>query len=221
MKRQVIQTSDGSSTFYIPELNEHYHSKFGALTESMHIFIKNGLLQSDAENINVLEIGFGTGLNAILTLVESEKLKRDICYEAIEKYPLSWEEVELLHYDAIINSNFYSILRDMHHCKWEVITHIHQYFMLKKVKTDLLNYQTSNKFDVIYFDAFAPDLQPDLWSAEIFTKLYSSLNNNGILVTYSTKGTVKRNLTGAGFKIEKFTGPEGGKKECLRAIKII
>jgi len=182
MKRIIERTEDGSATLFVPELNEHYHSIKGARTESQHIFIDMGFKASTAFQPRILEIGFGTGLNALLTLETAGEEKRVVHYTGIELYPLSWEEVDVLNYSD--NPLF------------------------KKLHTSL-----------VYFDAFAPEKQPEMWSEELFRNIYAGMNTDGILTTYCAKGVIRRLLQAVGFTVERLPGPPGGKREILRASK--
>jgi tRNA U34 5-methylaminomethyl-2-thiouridine-forming methyltransferase MnmC len=213
MERIIEKTADGSNTLYLPELDEHYHSIKGALTESMHIFIHLGLNHSKAIEPNILEIGFGTGLNAFLTLKAAKKEKRKINYTSIELYPLSLELIKELNYSS--DTLFYKL----HQCEWNKEQIIDPYFTLYKIEGDYTNYTFSNKYDIIYFDAFAPDKQPEMWNPQLFNTLYSIMNKNGILTTYCSKGVVRRMLQSAGFTVERLQGPVNGKREVLRATK--
>lgn len=218
MKRTIELTQDGSATLYVPELDEHYHSVKGARTESQHIFINMGLKHSQAEQPRILEIGFGTGLNALLTLQEAEQSQRCIHYTGIELYPLTWPEVHALHYSDD------SRLQLLHETPWEQQVQLTPYFSLLKLQRDLIRWkatdeQTPFHCDLIYFDAFAPDKQPDLWTRDIFENLYKCLNPGGILTTYCAKGVIRRMLQEVGFQMERLPGPPGGKREILRGIK--
>lgn len=214
MKRIIEKTDDGSATLFVPELNEHYHSTKGARTESQHIFIDMGLKASAATSPRILEIGFGTGLNAWLTLEEAEKSHRDVHYTGLELYPLEWEMVEQLGYIT------HPLFEQIHTSPWEVDVHLTQHFTLKKMQMDVTSMiGESSSADIIYFDAFAPEKQPEMWSQELFTQLYVLLNEEGILTTYCAKGIVRRMLQAAGFKVERLPGPPGGKREILRARK--
>ncbi len=208
-------TADNSPTLYVPELDEHYHSVKGALQESMHVFINAGLKQVQKNQINILEVGFGTGLNAVLTVIMNVKLNKKIYYETIEKYPLSADIIE-----DLLNNNFIEpeLTKQIHHAPWDKDVKISENFTLKKIKTDLKTYIPEQTFDLIYFDAFAPDKQPQLWTEEIFQKLYHATYHNGILVTYSSKGTVKQALRAAGFIVKRLPGPKG-KRHMVQAIK--
>ena len=221
MYREIQTTLDGSCTVAIPDLNVTYHSMHGALQESLHIYIGSGLNYALSENENttiyVFEMGFGTGLNALLTLMESGNIQKKIYYYGIERYPLNMEEANSLHYDSLLNTDDFSIR--LHQAEWEKEVEITEHFTLFKTCQSLLSLQLPLKFDVIYFDAFAPALQPDLWTVDVFTKMYNHLNNNGVLVTYSSKADVRRAMKAAGFVVEKLRGPKG-KAEIMRAKRV-
>lgn len=212
-------TADGSNTLFVPELNEHYHSVKGALTESEHIFIQMGLNHSPVKNPHVLEIGFGTGLNAFLTLLEAEKQQRTVSFTSIEKFPLGEETVRKLAYPEKIapkeSQKFYAL----HTTPWNQPVKISPYFTLHKIETDFTCFAFKEYYDVVYFDAFAPEKQPEMWNQTLFDKLYQQLNSGGILTTYCAKGVVRRMLQTAGFTVERLPGPPGGKREILRASK--
>ena len=215
MDRTIEQTADGSATLFVPELNEHYHSVKGARTESQHIFIDMGLDASAATEPHILEIGFGTGLNALLTLGYAGRQKRKVHYTGVELFPLPWETVELLGYSTD------PLFRALHTVLWGEDAIITPYFTLRKEHADInaMAHSLSPKFDIIYFDAFAPEKQPEMWSQELFNRLYVTLNQGGILTTYCAKGIVRRMLQTAGFTVERLPGPPGGKREILRARK--
>lgn len=224
MKRIIEQTEDGSATLFVPELNEHYHSVKGARTESQYIFVDMGLKASAATSPRVLEIGFGTGLNALLTLETAEREQRPVHYTGIELYPLSWEEVDALHYS---DNPLFEML---HAAPWGEDVNITPYFTLHKIQGDantVLNERflvsgmlpARYYFDVIYFDAFAPEKQPEMWSEGLLRSLYDVLRNRGVLTTYCAKGAVRRLLQEIGFTVERLPGPPGGKREILRASK--
>lgn len=220
MKRVIEQTEDGSPTLFVPELNEHYHSVKGARTESEHIFVNMGLKASRSSYPNVLEIGFGTGLNALLSLEYAEQECHKVRYTGIELYPLSWDEINPLKY----SNN--QLFKKIHNAPWDVETNITTYFSLKKIQADvnqLFGVETvafPSKFDVVYFDAFAPEKQPEMWSEELLRSIYINMEREGILTTYCAKGVIRRMLQDIGFKTERLPGPPGGKREILRAIKI-
>ncbi len=224
MKRVLEQTADGSATLFIPEMDEHYHSVKGARTESQHIFVDMGLKALTKDRVRVLEVGFGTGLNALLTLQATDELNVAVDYIGIELYPLSWEMVNALNYS---DSPLFELL---HTIPWEQPTIISNKFTLTKVEDDINKLfveqgidkkeEINKPFDLIYFDAFAPEKQPEMWSQELFDSLYNALNDGGVLTTYCAKGVVRRMLQAAGFKVERLAGPPGGKREILRATKI-
>jgi len=219
LKREIKLTEDGSHTIYIPELNEHYHSTHGAIQEAIHVYINAGLNFSDKNPIRLLEIGFGTGLNAYLTLAEAEKNNRSIIYHSIERYPVEKEQLEILNYPDLIDFENQNLFEKLHEAKWNVSVDISENFKLKKINDDLKKINFSDRYDLIYFDAFAPDIQPELWTVDIFKKLYSCLNPNAILLTYCSKGIVKRALRASGFEVKRLAGPPG-KHHILRASKI-
>ena len=213
---QHVITRDGSSTLFAPRYDEHYHSMHGAIQESMHVFIHSGLYahSKTAGKLSVLEMGFGTGLNALLTCLYKEE--RDIDYTTLEAYPISEKLIQSLNYvDEIENEYAQSCFYAIHQAAWEVPTTVIPGFQLSKHHIQLQDYKPARTFDVIYFDAFAPNAQPELWTAEIFSKLFMALDPEGVFVTYSAKGDVKRALIAAGFEVEKIPGPPG-KREMLR-----
>jgi tRNA U34 5-methylaminomethyl-2-thiouridine-forming methyltransferase MnmC len=216
MKRQFVTTDDGSHTLFVPELNETYHSTRGAMQESLHVFLQAGFHYAvscwTGQPLRVLEVGFGTGLNALLTWQEAERLGFPVCYEAVEKYPLSEGEAAALNYPG------QEKLACLHECRWEMPVVLSPYFTLCKKEVDLLDYVPAGPFGVVYFDAFAPAVQPDLWGGGVFHKLYEALRPGGILVTYSAKGTVKKALREAGFEVQRLVGAIG-KRHMVRAIK--
>lgn len=222
MKKKLITTSDGSHTLYLPGIDEHYHSTYGALQESRHVFIEKGLhhLDKNIEPVNVLEVGFGTGLNALLTLFESEKDKRKVHYIGVEPYPLEEQFFKKLNYGRLIDyDKAENYLQQMHEKDWNFPFYITEYFILNKLRTKFEEATLQpSMFHLIYYDAFAPDKEDSLWNKENFEKCYNALKEGGVLVTYSSKGQVKRDLAEAGFNVSKVEGPEG-KREMLRAIK--
>jgi len=221
MKQELVLTADGSTSIFIEELDEHYHSIHGALQESKHVFINAGLQQKCQQNdtISILEIGFGTGLNALLTCIENDKLKKHINYVAIEKFPLPENIYKQLNYCSLIdNDNCSNIFDKLHHCTWMQPTMINNNFQLTKIQQDFNEVHVKDEFDIIYFDAFAPSAQPELWTETIFKSMYEALKTNGILVTYCAKGLVKRTMKNVGFTVESLPGPVG-KREMTRARK--
>jgi len=206
--RELKQTADGSFTLFIPEVEETYHSTHGAVQESMHVFIENGLKACDKESIRVLEVGLGTGLNAVLTLQHATK---EIDYSALEPYPLSKE----------ILNELATSRPDQFEMKFHVSNvgewiSIQENFSFVRMEVRLEEFQSEDKFDVIYYDAFGPRVEPGLWTLERMQQCFSLLNEGGIFVTYCAKGEVRRNLQAAGFVVERLAGPPG-KREMLRA----
>lgn len=217
---KIISTTDGSDTLYSPQFNEHYHSTFGAISESKHIFIKEGLNFSKLKSLNIFELGFGTGLNVFLSFLESIEKKLTIKYTSIEKYPVELEIIKKLNYHKLLSPENQSIFNLLHYCDWDKEININTNFKFKKILSDFNQYKFTENFDIVFFDAFSPEIQAELWSAENFKRIYSALNNYGILTTYSSKGIVKNNLREAGFIVKRLKGPEG-KRHILRAEKII
>ena len=215
----IEQTADGSYTLYVPELDEHYHSVKGALTESQHIFINMGLKHSSVSSPRILEIGLGTGLNCFLTLLNAEEDKRNIHYTSIERFPLGMDVIQKLDYPSIIGRGHNADYLAIHQAPWEEDTKLSPWFTLHKVEGDFTNYTFEKGYDIIYFDAFAPEKQPEMWEQSLFNSLYQILNEGGILTTYCAKGIVRRMLQSAGFIVERLAGPPGGKREILRATK--
>lgn len=218
MQRKIEITEDGSHTFFVPKLNEHYHSTHGAIQESIHVFIDAGLRACEKDEVSVLEIGFGTGLNAFLTMLEAEKTRRKITYTSLELYPLSETEAKMLNYPALIDASKKEDFLRLHRAPWEHREQVSPCFSLLKLQTDFskpADVQCGNKFNVIYFDAFAPEKQPDMWTQEIFDTLLHLSAPNAILTTYCAKGAVRRILQTAGFTVERLPGPPG-KREMLR-----
>ncbi|RWW92202.1 tRNA (5-methylaminomethyl-2-thiouridine)(34)-methyltransferase MnmD [Flavobacterium cerinum] len=219
MKREIITTQDGSVTIYLPEMQENYHSKFGAIQEANHVFIQNGLALTQSRPISILEIGFGTGLNAFITYVESLKNSQQIDYTGVEAYPVTPEEVVQLNYPEQLGaSNKQDIFNTMHSQDWEKRNALSTNFTLEKRKQFFQDIEDVNTYDLIYFDAFGYQFQPDLWSVEIFNKMFSALKKDGILVTYACRTVIKKAMIEAGFRTEKIPGPPG-KREMLRGYK--
>lgn len=216
---QLIKTSDGSHTLFVPELDEHYHSIHGAIQESSFIFIKNGFDFCKASPIAILEIGFGTGLNALLTAVESLTGQREVRYTSIEKYPLDKTIINSLNYDKFVRAQGSGLFQNIHTCPWNETVKICPNFNLLKIKADFTEEKLKGIFNLIYFDAFGPDKQPEMWTIEMFASIAAVTARNGILVTYSAKGQVKRNLKACGFEVTLLPGPPG-KRQMIRAVKI-
>ena len=220
MKHEIIITQDGSSSIYIPELDETYHSKFGAIQEAKHVFIKNGLdLFEDGSGISILEIGFGTGLNALITLLEAEKRNLKINYVGVEAYPIPFDEISQLNYVTQLESLEKQVdFEKMHASNWEEEIAINSNFTLTKRKQSFEEISDENTFDLIYFDAFGFTVQPDLWNEAIFEIMFKSLKNRGILTTYACRTSIKKAMQHAGFQTLKLPGAPG-KREMLRALK--
>jgi tRNA U34 5-methylaminomethyl-2-thiouridine-forming methyltransferase MnmC len=223
MLRQPIITKDGSNTISIPEMNVTYHSHHGAIQESMHVFITAGLKYAadilEMQDIFIFEMGFGTGLNALLSLIEAEKGQRKIHYTAIELFPLQEDEIASLNYcEQLQREDLKPVFQQLQQCEWEKNISITPFFTLKKIRTDLFDLAAYQSFNLVYYDAFAPSAQPQLWTKEVFEKLYNMLLPGGILVTYCSKSDVRRAMLAAGFIVEKIHGPRG-KREMVRAGK--
>ena len=218
MNREIIITEDGSTTLYIPELNEHYHSIHGAIQESTHIFIKAGIEYYGQKDIRILEAGFGTGLNAYLSLLRSEELQLPLDYHSVEKYPLPPEEINRLHYPDQLPAADPGSFAMLHDAPWDCGEQITPLFHLHKYRTDFRSIQFQARFDIVYFDAFNPEVQPHLWTPEVFSRFAQALKPGGILVTYCVKGIVKQALREVGFTLKRLPGPPG-KGEILRATK--
>jgi tRNA U34 5-methylaminomethyl-2-thiouridine-forming methyltransferase MnmC len=216
--RQIMVTGDGSHTLWLPEMEEYYHSHFGALTESEHIFINAGLRYCKEDNLRILEIGFGTGLNALLTAIEAGETKKTIYYYSIEKYPLDPEIIASLNYSELKGKTGAALFRLIHSAPWNTRVAVSDFFTLEKVKGDLITDALPGDFDLVYFDAFGPDKQPEMWSDGIFSKIAFASHQGTVFVTYSAKGNLKRSLRANGFDVEHLPGPPG--KRCItRAIK--
>jgi tRNA U34 5-methylaminomethyl-2-thiouridine-forming methyltransferase MnmC len=216
---EIILTEDGSHTLFVPELGEHYHSVHGAIQESDYIFIKCGLNSFKADPVRIFEVGFGTGLNAFLTAVDAFSQKRKIFYSAIEKYPLPGSVINVLNYKDFFPRESGYLFDRIHAGKWNIMEEISDIFTLNKIEGDLTKHEITGNFDLIYFDAFGPDKQPEMWSDYVFEKISGITASNGILVTYSAKGTVQRMLKKYGFDVTLLPGPPG-KRQIIRAVKI-
>ena len=225
MKRKIVTTGDGSTTIQITDWNEQYHSMHGAVQEARHVFLKMGLdfwmnENPDQNSLHILEIGFGTGLNALLTLMHAEKSSVNLLYEGVEAYPVSSEELAQLNYlEAADAQAFEADFEKMHQLPWEQTEIITEAFQLKKRKQTFETLEDQDQHDLIYFDAFGARVQPELWEEPIFEKMYCALKAGGVLVTYAAKGSVRRAMQAVGFKVERLPGPPG-KREMLRAVKV-
>lgn len=222
--RELIVTRDGSSTVSIPAIGATYHSIHGAVQESMHVFIDAGLrYQQDrlpaGEIIRIFEMGFGTGLNLLLTSLETDRSGRAVYYESVEAYPLSNDLVPALNYvSALQRPELSELFLSLHQSPWGITQLLQPGFSYRKIASRLQDMSIDDLFDLVYYDAFAPSAQPELWTVEIFAMIAASIRTEGVLVTYCSKGDVRRALTAAGFKVEKIPGPPG-KREMVRAIK--
>ncbi|WP_369048483.1 tRNA (5-methylaminomethyl-2-thiouridine)(34)-methyltransferase MnmD [Tenacibaculum sp. UWU-22] len=219
MKREIIITSDGSTTVHLPDWNEQYHSKHGAIQEAYHVFIKNGLETISNTQINILEIGLGTGLNCFITFLEAQKNLKYIDYTGVEAYPIQNDELEKLNFVAKLEATKHMAIFDkIHQSSWNKKHEITSNFILTKRKQFFSDINDENYFDLIYFDAFGARVQPELWTETIFLKMFNALKFNGVLVTYSAKGSVRRAMESVGFLVERLPGPPR-KREMLRATK--
>ena len=221
MQHIIEITEDGSHTLYLPELDEHYHSTHGAIQESLHVYLEAGLHHCHKEEINLLEIGFGTGLNAFLTLLDTEKSGKTIRYTSLEQYPVSIADAALFNYSKLLDPSKEEIFMQLHSSVWGEWVEMTPAFHLRKLQIDasnLDNFQPETPFDVIYYDAFAPEKQPTMWREEIFNRLYTLSNQGAVLTTYCAKGAVRRMLQSAGYQVTRLPGPPG-KREILKAIK--
>lgn len=237
MKREIVITADGSSTIHLPDWDEQYHSKHGAIQEAYHVFIKHGLSHysnkfnfehhvpsgSDGQNatkeLAILEIGFGTGLNAFITLLEAEKRNIQINYFGVEAYPVSMKHVLQLNYPTELKvEKRRELFEKLHQISWEEKHKITNHFALTKQQRLFSEIKETNAYNLIYFDAFGARVQPELWTETIFASMYEALKEGGVLVTYAAKGSVRRAMQTVGFKVEKLPGPPG-KREMLRGTK--
>jgi len=220
MNRKLITTNDGSQTIFVEDLNETYHSIHGAIQEANHVFIDHGLrLFHSDERVRILEVGFGTGLNALLTFLNADNLKLNVDYVGVEAFPVEEELLEKIEYPSFLEGGAEEMFKRIHDCAWNEKHELSNSFALTKMKMkiELLQSET-NFFDLIYFDAFGPAVQGELWQPTILNQMYDLLKLNGVLVTYCAKGQVKRDLKSAGFTVETLPGPPG-KREMTRAIK--
>lgn len=219
MKRNIIHTRDGSTTIHIEDWDECYHSRFGAIQEAQHVFIKKGLSLFENESVSILEIGFGTGLNAFVTFLEYPKFNQKINYVGVEGYPVTAEEATMMNYVAELNAeNERGVFEKLHQCPWEETIFLNKNFLFTKRMQFFSDINDVEKYNLIYFDAFGYDVQPELWTVAIFKKMYKALKNKGVLVTYAARGVIKRNMIEAGFIVEKLEGAPG-KREMFRARK--
>jgi len=217
----IKHTDDGSATLYNAALDEHYHSTHGALTESLHVFINHGFvpaLATDVSALRILEVGLGTGLNAALTAAESETAQRHVWYVGLEPFPVDDALLRELGYEKLLRERQNTCFEQIHAAPWEETVQIHPRFNMLKTRTGISAYENPQPFHLIYFDAFAPEKQPDMWEMAVLEKCYALLAPGGIFVTYCAKGQFKRNLKQCGFRVERRPGPPG-KREITFAVK--
>lgn len=214
---EMEMTADGSQTLFRSDINEHYHSVKGALAESRHVYLRTGweCVAGNRQPVTVFEVGFGTGLNAALTAQLALEMKVPTVYYSVELFPLSVAQTEVLGYDEL-TSDYRSVI----YAEWNKMARINPFFCLNKIEGDFKSIELPENIDVVYFDAFAPDKQPEMWTPELFSKLYSVITPGGVLVTYCAKGIVRRMLQKIGFEVERLPGPPCGKREILRAKKL-
>jgi tRNA U34 5-methylaminomethyl-2-thiouridine-forming methyltransferase MnmC len=221
MERKIIVTSDGSKSLYLPDLDETYHSRHGAVQEAYHVFIRNGLdLYKDGSELRILEMGFGTGLNCFITWLESRRRTLTVHYRGLEAFPVAQNIIDDLDYPVAVGREELRPLFDrLHQVKWDANMAISEGFNLRKEKKRFDEFDPAGEFDLVYFDAFGPRVQPELWNEAMFQTMYDGLKPGGVLVTYSAKGSVRRAMQAVGFGVERLPGPPG-KREMLRATKV-
>ncbi|MBD5233108.1 MAG: tRNA (5-methylaminomethyl-2-thiouridine)(34)-methyltransferase MnmD [Bacteroidales bacterium] len=219
MRVSIEITADGSPTFYREDIDEHYHSVKGALAESSHVYIQAGWQQAAASGgtVRVFEVGFGTGLNAALTALAALEAGVDTEYYSVELYPLSPESTAL--YSGALPEQLQPIFKAVNTAAWQQTSRINPHFSLTKIEGNLLTLELPADLDAVYFDAFAPEKQPEMWHEAVFRKIYQAMKPGGVLTTYCAKGAIRRMLADIGFKTERLPGPPGGKREILRCIK--
>ncbi|CAG5080898.1 tRNA (5-methylaminomethyl-2-thiouridine)(34)-methyltransferase MnmD [Parvicella tangerina] len=217
MKVEILKSSDGSHTLYLPDIDETYHSRHGAVQEAMHVFIQNGLLfkANDQQEIKILEIGWGTGLNSLLTYKAVKEQGLRVYYTGIEKFPVPQEVLTQLNYKDWDEDNY---LTKAYATDWGKSFQLYEHFTLEKVACDVIDLDFENEFDVVYFDAFGPRAQCEMWEKEVFEMIYKATKPGGVFVTYCAKGQVRRDLQEVGFTMEGLPGPPG-KREMLRGVK--
>ena len=218
MNSELQITEDGSYTLFVPELNECYHSTHGAVQESQHIFIEAAFNQCNKEIVNVLEIGFGTGLNAFLCMIAAKKSGKKVNYISLEKNPVSVDKAMMLNYPMLVEPTRKNYFEVLHTSAWNIKHTLTSFFDFEKLEVDFLEFNHIGRYDVIFFDAFSPEKQPEMWTEQLFKNIFDNSNPNAILTTYCAKGVVRRALQSAGFIVERLPGPPG-KREILRAVK--
>lgn len=215
---KIITTNDGSHTVFHPGTDDHYHSIYGAVSESVHVYIDAGFRYHSSGVISLLEVGFGTGLNVLLTLKQAWADKRKVRYDSIDNYILPVEITDSLNYSVLsenINADWFRLI---HSVSWNTDNDITDFFRLHKILADIHETIFTRKYDIVYFDAFSPDRQPDMWTEEVFLRIFNAMNPGGILTTYSSKGEVRRRLQYCGYIVEKLPGAQG-KREMIRCLK--
>ncbi len=219
MKIMIEETADGSPTLYREDIDEHYHSVKGALAESKHVYLETGWKKAaeTSRHVRVFEVGFGSGLNAAITASAALESKTSTEYYAVELYPLPQETTQLI--SKGIDKEYSEVFESVNQAPWEIATEINPYFTLHKLEADLLTMELPKDLNVVYFDAFAPEKQPEMWDKMIFRKLYDAMKPGGVLTTYCAKGSIRRMLQQIGFLTERLPGPPEGKREILRASK--
>jgi len=217
MKRTLKITADGSHTFHVSDIDESYHSLHGAIQESLHVFIKEGFLFHPGRELRILETGFGTGLNAALTCMETGKTGKKIRYDSLELYPLAANEYSQLNYFEKGTRSREIFIR-LHECEWNRSVNISPLFNIIKLQCNLVTCELPGKYELVYFDAFSPRAQPEQWRTEIFRKIHNAMTSGGVLVTYCASGKVRRNMEESGLLVQKIPGPPG-KREMIRGVK--
>jgi tRNA U34 5-methylaminomethyl-2-thiouridine-forming methyltransferase MnmC len=216
LQPEIITTADGSHSLYISDIDETYHSRHGALQESKYVFIEQGLKQVEKEDIRILEVGFGTGLNALLTAIYARENKIKVVYHSLETLPLNLELMQSIAVENTIGEGNRDLFLSLHHAAWNEEVVINDFFTLKKIQSRLQDFAAgNNRYDLIYYDAFGPRAQPEMWEEALFNKIASFTNENGVFVTYCAKGQVRRDLIAAGFDMTRLPGPPG-KREMMR-----
>ena len=214
---KIVTTKDGSHSLYLEDMNEHYHSIHGALQEALHVFLKMGWDQLEPkEHLSILEIGLGTGLNATLAIEKAINVAQRLTYHSIEKYPVPKDLIDQLNYNKLLPKAIYNWI---HSVEWNTaVAYPNSEVEFLKIQTDIMSFNPQMKYDLIFFDAFAPNKQPEMWSADVMQKMYNFLNEGGLLTTYCCQGEVKRTLKSVGFEVQKVQGPPG-KREMINAWK--
>lgn len=218
MKKYLVTTADGSSSIYIPDMDEHYHSSNGAIQEALHVFLEHGIKQTENKELNIFELGFGTGLNALISFIDSSKTRK-IKYHSIEAYPVDNELIQGINYCSLLGEGYQESFELIHSTEWNVEFSITPYFSLKKIHSKIENYSLENDlYDLVFYDAFGPRAQSEMWELDVLQKMYDGLKANGRLVTYCAQGQFKRNLKALGFEVLSFPGPPG-KREMTVGVK--